>query len=502
MSDAAGDPQIGGLRRSALKGAFVTGLAQVVKVAVQFGSVIVLSRLLAPGDFGLLAMVTPIYGLASIFRDLGLSHATVQSSEIGPAQSNALFWLNIAMGLLLAVPLIFGAPIVGWFYGDDRVVGLTRGFAVLIVIMAAGAQQMSLLNRNMRFGFLAGLDAFSALSGFLAAALLAGVFRSYWALFAGMAVSVATGVVGAWIGSDFVPGLPRWDSRVGRMVQLGAGITGYNVFTFIARNLDSVLIGRVWGDASLGLYDRANRFLMFPLLQINAPLARVMLPVLARLRTDGERYRSAYLRAANQLLLVTQPGIVFALACADILIPMLLGEKWRGVVPIFQWMGLAAVVQPFSLTMNWLFISQGKGGAFSWFGAFNAATCTLAFCAGLPWGPIGVAAAYSISQVLLRPPMAFWMATRTGPVRLGDLYGVAAAHGAASAVAFAVIVIVRRSVALDGIPALMSLFCLSYAVSVLVVVLTPSGRTAMRESLSVAAALVSPMMGGVWARRT
>jgi polysaccharide transporter, PST family len=489
MSNAAYDPPIGGLRQSAVKGAFVTSLAQLAKVFVQFGSVIVLSRLLSPADFGLLAMVMPIYGLALIFLDLGLSHATVQSPEVAPAQSSALFWLNVAISLLLAVPLIFGASMVGWFYGDDRVAGLTRGFAVVIVIGALGAQHTSLLNRNMQFSLLAALDALSALSGFLVAALFAATFHSYWALFAGAAVSVATSVVGAWIGTGFVPGLPRWDRSAGRMIQLGAGITGYNIFTFIARNLDSVLIGRVWGGASLGLYDRANRFLMFPLLQINAPLARVMLPILARLRTDGERYRSAYLRAVNQLLLVTQPGIVFAIASADILIPILLGEKWRAVAPIFQWMGLAAVVQPFSLTMNWLFISQGKGRAFAWFGALNAAICTVAFCAGLPWGPIGVAAAYSITQVLLRPPIVFWMVTRTGPVRLRDLYDVASMHGLAGALSFAAIVVVRHATSVDGVPALALLLCLSYAVTALALTLRLSGRMAVRESLSVVTAL-------------
>ena len=102
---------------------------------------------------------------------------------------------------------------------------------------------------------------------------------------------------------------------------------------------------------------------------------------------------------------MTQPGIVFAIAAADILIPDLLGEQWRAAAPIFQWMGLAALLQPISGAANWLFISQQQSKAFAWSGAFNAAISTVAFCAGLPWGPIGVAAAYSVSQALLRSPV-------------------------------------------------------------------------------------------------
>src|SRR5579863_4721233 len=114
MSNVAYDPPIGGLRQSAVKGAFVTSLAQLAKLIVQFGSVIALSRLLSPADFGCLAMVAPLYGLALIFQDLGLSHATVQSAQVTSAQNNALFWLNVAVSLSLAVPLAVGAPMVGW----------------------------------------------------------------------------------------------------------------------------------------------------------------------------------------------------------------------------------------------------------------------------------------------------------------------------------------------------------------------------------------------------
>ncbi len=491
MSNAAYDGPIGDLKLNAVRGAFVTSLAQIAKVIVQFGSVVVMSRLLSPADFGLLAMAAPIYGLALIFQDMGLGHATVQSTRVTPAESNALFWLNVAAGLALALPLLLLAPLVGWFYGDERVASLTRGFAALIVIVALGAQHTALLTRMMRFHFLAGLDTISMLAGFLGGALLALAFHTYWALYASYAISAAVSVVGAWIGAGFVPGWPRWEAGARQMVRLGAGFTSFNLFNFIVRNVDNILIGRVWGDAALGLYDRAYRFLLFPLIQINIPLARVMLPTLARLRTDAPRYRIAYLQAVNQLLLVTQPGIVFAIATADILIPILLGQKWTEAAPIFQWMGLAALVQPISGAANWLFISQQRSKAFAGFGAFNAAVSTAAFCVGLPWGPIGVAASYSVAQALVRCPVMFWMATRTGALRASDLVGVATIHGLASAASFGAIMAARQAIILGGVPALALFFCLSYATTLLVLALAPSGRMALRDSISIATLIAS-----------
>jgi polysaccharide transporter, PST family len=491
MSTAAQDTPIGGLGQSTVKAAFVTGLAQLVKILVQFGSVLILSRLLIPADFGLLAMVAPLYGLALLFQDLGLGHATVQSAEVTWAQSNALFWLNIAASLCLAVPLTLAAPIVGWFYNDGRVVDLTRAFAALTLVIALGAQHSALLNRSMRFQFLAAVDALSSLAGFLGALVLAAAFHTYWALFSSYAINATVNIIGVWMGAGFAPGMPRWEPSAQRMVRLGAGITSFHFFNFVTRNLDNVLIGRAWGEAALGLYDRAYGLLMFPLVQINTPLTRVMLPTLARLRDDEARYRAVYLRTVNQLLLATQPGIVFAIATADISVPILLGQEWRAAAPIFEWMGLAALVQPIGSAANWLFISQQRSKAFAWFGAFNAAISAVAFCAGLPWGPIGVAAAYSLSQLLLRLPIVFWMTTRKGAVQLVDLWGIFAMHALTSAASFIAIVVVRHTLNLEGIPALAFFFGLSYALTVIVVALIPSGRTALRESLSIVTVLIS-----------
>ena len=191
MSNAAHDGPIGGLRQTAVKGAFFTSLAQLAKVIVQFGSVIILSRLLSPADFGLLAMVAPVYGLALIFQDMGLGHATVQSAQVTPAQSNSLFWLNVAVASCLAVPLTFGCASGRLVLRRRTGCGLTRGFAAVIVVGALGAQHSALLNRSMRFRFLAALDTFSVLAGFLGAVLLAAAFHTYWALFASYAIGAS-----------------------------------------------------------------------------------------------------------------------------------------------------------------------------------------------------------------------------------------------------------------------------------------------------------------------
>ena len=99
----------------------------------------------------------------------------------------------------------------------------------------------------MRFHFLAALDMVSAFAGFVGGTLLALAFHTYWALFASYAISASVNVIGAWIGAGFMPGSPRWEAGARQMVRLGAGFTSFNLFHFIVRNVDNILIGRVLG---------------------------------------------------------------------------------------------------------------------------------------------------------------------------------------------------------------------------------------------------------------
>jgi PST family polysaccharide transporter len=379
------------------------------------GSVVFMSRLLRPTDFGLVAMAWPVIGFAQLFQDLGLSQAVVQKSSITHDEISCLFWINAAVNLAIAAALVLVGPLAGAFYEDGRVGVLTSAMSLTMLVSGFGAQPGAILNRRMAFGALAAIDAAGAVCGLAASIAWALVWPTYWALFAGSLVAGLVPTLGQWLAAGWLPSRPRLADGWRQLVSFGAGLTGFNLANYFARNLDNVLIGRVWGNLALGLYDRAYKLLVFPLQQVNNPLARVMIPTLSRLVAEPDRYRSAYLRTLGQLLLVTLPGVAFMTATADVLIPYLLGEDWRGAVPIFQALGFAGLLQPMNNTAGWLFISQGRGRDFMWWGIFGAITSIAAFAIGLSYGPFGVAAAYATSE-FLRTPFLWLLVARHGPV--------------------------------------------------------------------------------------
>jgi PST family polysaccharide transporter len=480
------------LKKLAVSGAIATAAAQVIKLAVQFGSVILLSRLLTPNDFGVFAMVAPVYGLVLMFQDLGLSQATIQRPQITHGQLTNLFWINLALSFGLAIALALLSPLIGYFYQEPQAGALALGFAAVLILSGLSAQHLALINRQMRFGYLAVLDAGSYLAGFAAALAIALFVPTVWALFAAPVVTSLMAVVGAWIGIDWRPTLPQRRESVRDFVGFGGGLTGFNLFNFVARNGDKVLIGRVWGDLSLGLYDRAYRLLLFPLQQVNYPLSRVMVPALSRLQEEPDRYRHAYLRTLQQILLLTVPGVVFLIVTADRLVPMLLGSQWAEAAPIFRWLGVSALVQPMNSTMGWLFVSQGRTGEFMRWGAFSAATCMAAFVAGLPWGAVGVAAAYSLTEIFLRLPALWWYVTRRGSVRPRDLFETALPFLFGGGTAYLVAWLMFNQIASNAgsLILLPTVAGVSYGLMFLSLMIVPSGRRILGETYQLTAEIL------------
>src|SRR5262252_5066072 len=126
-------------------------------------------------------------------------------------------------------------------------------------------------------------------------------------------------------------------------------------------NSDSVLIGRFLGAEPLGLYTRANVLLQRPLQQLLIPINSVLTPVLSRLQNDSERYRRSFMRAYETMALVIFSFAAICLALSTPLVLVILGQKWRGVIPLFSAFAVVAIALPMSDAAVWLFQSQGRG---------------------------------------------------------------------------------------------------------------------------------------------
>jgi PST family polysaccharide transporter len=483
-----------GFKRKLVHGAAVMLAGQGAKFVLQLGALTALGRLLRPDDFGLVAMVAPVSVFIALFNDLGLSQATVQRKEISPAQMTALFWLNLAVSCVLALGTFFVAPAIGQFYGDPRTADLMVAYGGLLIFGGLSAQHIAFLNRQLRFEMIAALDVGALLAGVAAGITVAWFTHSYWALVAMQGVTSAVTAALAWAVSGWRPQLPRRAEDVGQLVRFGANLTGFNIINFFARNLDDILIGKVWGAHGLGLYSQAYKLLMLPLYQISYPISRIAVPVLSRLAQEPGRYRSAYLQMIEKVLLVTMPGMVLLIVMADKVVLLLLGPQWDGVVPIFHWLGASALVGTIGNSTGWLFISQNRTGEMLRWGVVGSALIVGSFVVGLPYGPVGVAASYVLVGCLVHGPLLCWAVTRRGPIRLADIARTTLTFAISAVASAGAIYGVRHVVGglVDSDPLVILVACapLSYAVSLAVLTVLPTERNALTDAFEIVQLLV------------
>src|SRR5690606_21323405 len=153
---------------------------------------------------------------------------------------------------------------------------------------------------------------------------------------------------------------PAKDSGTRSMVGFGGLLAANGLLIYLARNLDSVMIGKVWGTEQLGYYDRAYFLMLLPSMLATGALANLMVPSLSALQDERERFGDAYRRALRMVAFVGCPMAAGLALVAPEAVRLVYGEKWLPVVPILVWLSLAGITQPIYNTTGWLFTAAGK----------------------------------------------------------------------------------------------------------------------------------------------
>lgn len=486
----AGDARA--LKSRSASGAAVTMAAQGAKFVLQFGSQVALARLLLPADFGVIAMVAPLIAAALLLTDLGLSAATVQRPTISQAELSSLFWLNVAIGCTLAAGAVILAPVVTLFYATPALFWIVIAMASSLLLSSLAAQHLAILTRRMRFGAIAAIEFGSLVVSTVIGITAALTGFGYWSLVLMQLGNGAAVLVMAWSLSRWRPSRPRIDRDALHLIRFGGAVTGYNLLGYLITNLDNILIGARYGAGPLGFYDRAYKLMFQPLWQMTAPAARVAVPLLSRLSGDAHEYRDAYLTMLGLILIVTTPGILFAILFAEPIIGLLLGARWTAAAPIFAWLGICALTLQLRQAASWLFVSQGRAGEQLRWGGLGSLSIILAYLIGIFWGPLGVAIGAAIASGLFQIPLMWWAVTRKGPISGGDARRLLGPIGAATAISGCGLALAARQPIWASLPGLMIAVLLAYAIFLVALMPFPAGRALLRRGAGFAAKLRRP----------
>lgn len=473
------------LGASAGRGAAVTFLAQLFRVGLQFVGIVVLARILTPNDYGLVAMVTAVIGVAEVFRDFGLSMAAVQSKALSKQQRNNLFWLNTLIGAILTVLVFFSAPLVASLFGRAELEPLTQALSVTFLLNGVSTQYRASLNRDMKFFKLNGSEIAGQALGLLIG-IVAGIAGwGYWALAAQQVSQALAALVVLVIAARWLPGRYDRSVRTASFLSYGMNLLGVNLLSYASKNLSTVVIGASLGPAQLGQYNRAYQLLTLPLNQINAPATRVALPVLSRLQDSREDFDRFLVRGQSMLLHVVVFTFVLAVAMTPPLVELFLGDQWGDVVPIFRALAIAGIFQSAGYVTYWVFLAKGLTRENLYYSLVTRTLQIVLIVAAAPFGLMPIVWAYVVGVVVSWPLSLVYLrylrAAPVGPL-VSNVLAILAAYAVIGGVTYLTVVTVQvESSLLDVVIGLV----VALATAALLCAVWPRYRRELRDLLRV-----------------
>jgi O-antigen/teichoic acid export membrane protein len=408
------------LKAKTIRGGSARIFSQAAYFFLRVASLAVLARMLDPTDFGLVSMVTAFTGVLNLFRDFGLSAATVQKATVTEAESSTLFWINVLVGAVLTLGTILLAPAIASFYHNPTLFLITVGVAPGFLFNAAGVQHSAHLQRQMRFTSLACVEVLSLTVSTAVGIVMAKATFGYWALVA-MTVSLPLmTTIGYWFTTGWIPGWPCWRTDVRSSMRFGGILTLNCLVVYISTNIEKVLLGRFWGAEAIGLYGRAYQLIRIPTDNLNSAVGQVAFSALSRIQNDPVRLRRYFLKGYSLVLALTIPITLTCALFADDIVAVVLGPKWEGTVVLLRLLSPTILVFAICNPLGWLLDALGLVGRGLRIALAFAPLMVTGILIGLQYGPVGVAFAYSFVMAVWALPVIAW-AVRGTAVSVSDI---------------------------------------------------------------------------------
>jgi O-antigen/teichoic acid export membrane protein len=431
-------------------------LLQVSRIIVA----LVVAHLLSPHEWGVAAMVMVVVGFMVAITDNALGPALVQKPDLTEEDKSTVLWLNVALGIFLAVAGTALAGPLANFYHEPAVRPLFIAASLGFLVSCLGSTHSALLMRAMDFRQLELRQIIATVIGGAAGVSIALMHFGAWAIVGQQLAAAGASTALLWV---FLRWRPRAAFSLESLRRLGgfAGVLfGENVLFQGASSLGPVVIGRFLGAAALGTFGIAMNVVLVPTTRVAAPVAQVFFPAFARMSDDRPRLADAWLRSTRLVAAVTCPALVGLAILSSDFVPVILGPQWNSAVVVIQLGALAALAAAFDALMGEVLLALNKPGALFRVTVFSSITTIGALVVGLHWGIIGVMAGYMLMS-WFNEAIRLRVVMRSLGVPIRRF--VSALSGVAKAVALmaAVLIFGRQALMAAGVSAALTLVTLT-----------------------------------------
>ena len=395
------------LKQKTMTGIKWTGLSTIAGVAIQTLQVSILARFLDPADFGLMSLVMVVIGFSQAFLDMGISNAIIHKQVISKTQLSTLYWINVFAGFFIFCLLFFISPAVADFYGEPRLIDLINTVSLFFIVQPFGQQFMILLQKEMQFSKIALVDTLSKLVSLFVSSYLAYLGTGVSALVYGaLSLVCVQTLLFFFIGQkNHRPEFVFRFKEVQAFLSFGMFQMGDKSINYLNLQVDAILIGRLLGVESLGIYSIAKQLVMKPAQVFNPIITRVTFPALSTIQEDIPRIRNIYLKTVHYLSLINFPIHAFIFIYASELLFLLFGPRWVEAAPVLRVLSVWAAFRSTGNPIGSLLLARGRVQRGFWWNLFVMLYTPIGIYVGSFWGIDGVV----ISLLILAFPVGYFL---------------------------------------------------------------------------------------------
>lgn len=297
---------------------------------------IVLARILAPEDYGQIALITVFTTIMQVFVDSGLGTALIQKKDADDLDFSSVFYFNFVICLILYVVMFVTAPFIARFYGNSSLTSIIRVISLTIVISGVKGIQQSYVSRNMMFKrFFYSTLGGTVFSAFFGIALAYAGF-GVWAIVAQQLSNTAIDTLILWLTVKWRPKRMFSWVRLKGLLSFGWKMLASSLLDTVYNNIRSLIIGKMYSSSDLAYYDQGKKFPNVIVTNINTSIDSVLLPTMASAQDDAGRVKSMTRRAIKTSTYIMAPLMMGLAFCAEPIVGLVLTDKWLPCVPFLR----------------------------------------------------------------------------------------------------------------------------------------------------------------------
>jgi O-antigen/teichoic acid export membrane protein len=335
-----------------------------VTIVLGFTRSVLLMRLLAPDQFGFVALALFFMTFLTPFSALGIDSALIQRETPGKEAFSTHFVIRLTLAIIILVLGLLASPVLRRIYADQAIV-----IDVFLVLLSINVLQASfstpgvVLRRDMRFGAIALLNLLSSLAMTITAPLLAYLGAGVWSLVVEQAVGPVVRWIGLWVFLRAWPLSLRFDWGEARsLLRFGRHVLSAHILGILLDRFDDFWTGTALGPMPLGYYSRAYEVAQYPERVLATPITNVLFSTYAAVKEDAQELSRAFFRSSSFLVRVGLWVAAVLVVTAPEVTVILFGETWLPIVPVFRLMLIYIMLDPLYVNLSYLIIGAGQPG--------------------------------------------------------------------------------------------------------------------------------------------